>query len=794
MGMIKWVLIVLVLLLPSGVNGLFISDLDISMSIKYSPENIPFPVSFTPFKKLPAYDFQIIGKTLVIKEKNSNKYKYLDTTNGNPASMPPGFEESAPLRGVMTGKGNIFIQGNPPFRLLRAGSALVLDNNRWLEIESSKDISGITTYTAKYFVNSFEKGRFEMSEFVFNSLVIDEENICLKGSGRIFLYNIKTGKKLDVIVDPWLYGNPVKKNHYLLIGSAVVDLDNYSLTYLSSNACYYKDYLLCFKSDYDRIDKKYTTSVKICTYDNVTISTRTIEDKNIIFYGSTGNIAYGSYVNDHEYCFYNVPMNRIDFTLDSTNCQLIGDDGENVLLWQGGEIVCISGKNGKKVWSWKIDREAGESIVSSKVANNRMYLNKQVFFTHEKVTSCLCECVGDREKTILEWQGANNGTYNNIKALEVFITDTGLIKVPAMEKDVPIELFDLDGKPVKQIAIPEIMQVKYKIFLYDKGFLYCDCNGQRLFQINLDVGSHRSVKTSDITNDNPYPYMSLKIACENVICQNNKNETVIIGLEQFKVLKKIEDFKPDIINGNLLFDFYKRKVYAIKEDKLTVIRNSAVGPRLGDRQAFFEYGKKTVSFVGQDGGIVDSDTTLSVNDAGWFSPVFGDICLTPSSAVSLVSGEVVQDMSNFQYIQPLVPDGGCFFQDISGIVWKTKPAPSYSIKKLDDETFEILNTRTDGKTGNLIGKAVSISWSDDGKFPVVTDIPSWSVFNPIEPGGKATFKLKTAMHGKFAIVVESNGFLDTRKNGGDKTHLPQFDGFRSVDPEKILSVSVWDGQ
>ncbi|HOU08979.1 MAG TPA: hypothetical protein PK835_08135, partial [Caldisericia bacterium] len=155
-----------------------------------------------------------------------------------------------------------------------------------------------------------------------------------------------------------------------------------------------------------------------------------------------------------------------------------------------------------------------------------------------------------------------------------------------------------------------------------------------------------------------------------------------------------------------------------------------------------------------------------------------------------------------------------------GTLTHFEPCPSFSIKRIkpksevDQEsvTFEFAMTRTDGLADVWKGEACLVAWGDDGKAPVLAKLDSSKQkIGPLLPGMKQTLTFKfpdkdssiqsmpqtkdSSSLKYFALVVESNGLLDTKNSilsDFDKDPRPLFDGTPvALDWQKAIAVTVW---
>ena len=171
--------------------------------------------------------------------------------------------------------------------------------------------------------------------------------------------------------------------------------------------------------------------------------------------------------------------------------------------------------------------------------------------------------------------------------------------------------------------------------------------------------------------------------------------------------------------------------------------------------------------------------------------------------------------------------GGSAYANKDGSLFKLSPCPSFSVKRTGkggvrdrgndrimgdkdgagEVSFEFKNTREDRRDLVLKGEVYLVSWGDDGKAPVFAKLnePRHKL-GPLLPGmsQEITFKvpepplLENNQKGEgkyFALVVESNGLLDTKNSilsDFDKDPRPLFDGTPvALDQQKTIAVTVW---
>ncbi|NLI39601.1 MAG: hypothetical protein GX421_00215, partial [Caldisericales bacterium] len=172
--------------------------------------------------------------------------------------------------------------------------------------------------------------------------------------------------------------------------------------------------------------------------------------------------------------------------------------------------------------------------------------------------------------------------------------------------------------------------------------------------------------------------------------------------------------------------------------------------------------------------------------------------ISNAGAIDLNKKVIIQRSfeSNGSFTMPFIAHDEIWLTDLGKTV-KLSPCPSFSVKRNGKTTsgdnevsFEFKNTREDGRDLVLKGEVYLVSWGDDGKAPVFAKLnePRHKL-GPLLPGmsQEITFKvpepplLENNQKGEgkyFALVVESNGLLDTKNSilsDFDKDPRPLFD-------------------
>lgn len=136
-----------------------------------------------------------------------------------------------------------------------------------------------------------------------------------------------------------------------------------------------------------------------------------------------------------------------------------------------------------------------------------------------------------------------------------------------------------------------------------------------------------------------------------------------------------------------------------------------------------------------------------------------------------------------------------------GSIYKYDPCLTFSIKKIgsDDEKiyFEIKQTRKDlhSKDKKLMGKIYLSQWENSLKAPIFSSLET--AFTEFEINTKQfVFSIeKTKITDCFALIIESNGLLDTKNSelsDFDKEGRPLFDGVpTSLEKQQAIVVTVW---
>jgi len=197
---------------------------------------------------------------------------------------------------------------------------------------------------------------------------------------------------------------------------------------------------------------------------------------------------------------------------------------------------------------------------------------------------------------------------------------------------------------------------------------------------------------------------------------------------------------------------------------------------------------------------------------------FSNYIISNSGMIDMDKKEVVQRLFSYDPSKntPFIFNDEMLLTCLGNTV-KLSPCPSFSVKRTGEDgdgkdgagevSFEFKNTREDGRDLVLKGEVHLVSWGDDGKAPVFAKLnePRHKL-GPLLPGmlQEITFKLPEPPllennqkgEGKyFALVVESNGLLDTKNSilsDFDKDPRPLFDGTPvALDQQKAIAVTVW---
>jgi len=281
--------------------------------------------------------------------------------------------------------------------------------------------------------------------------------------------------------------------------------------------------------------------------------------------------------------------------------------------------------------------------------------------------------------------------------------------------------------------------------------------------------------------------------------------------------------KPQIrLFGETLIMESPSGVYFLNDD--TVIGGDGLFIGISNGKAIFSDNSKTkfIDLSTKDTGTIEiSDIYKSA------IPSFGfnNGILTPDGNIRLIDNSWVQKQLGtwFSFKSDTQKNLLSCKNDTTipgGTLTHFEPCPSFSIKRIkpksevDQEsvTFEFAMTRTDGLADVWKGEACLVAWGDDGKAPVLAKLDSSKQkIGPLLPGMKQTLTFKfpdkdssiqsmpqtkdSSSLKYFALVVESNGLLDTKNSilsDFDKDPRPLFDGTPvALDWQKAIAVTVW---
>ncbi len=205
-------------------------------------------------------------------------------------------------------------------------------------------------------------------------------------------------------------------------------------------------------------------------------------------------------------------------------------------------------------------------------------------------------------------------------------------------------------------------------------------------------------------------------------------------------------------------------------------------------------------------------------------------------------GNIIQHAPKFNSIEISTPyeiHGNSLLRNTNGIIIKSDPCPSYSLKQVESDdplkvSFEITNTRTDGLSDVLDGKAFVVAWGEkkervgyENNEIIYADVPAAPIWGNLDSDEKLdigslskgesvilSFTLpkpnSVVQHPEFdysdsddpndlkyvALVTYSNGLLDVANSElseiDDKVR-PLFDGTPvSFEDQKAVSLTVWE--
>lgn len=135
----------------------------------------------------------------------------------------------------------------------------------------------------------------------------------------------------------------------------------------------------------------------------------------------------------------------------------------------------------------------------------------------------------------------------------------------------------------------------------------------------------------------------------------------------------------------------------------------------------------------------------------------------------------------------------------SGIVFEMRPCPAFAIKRISTNEFEITNTSPNCQA-SLDMKIFITSWDEEYSLDCLAAKKVVCNTTLRHSGERKTItldltKLESAKSNRFALVIESNGLLDTQNSelsDFDKEGRPLFDGVPiSYDQQKSVVVTIW---
>jgi hypothetical protein len=808
MGMKKMMLVGLVAFLPSSVLGSFNTSPYTSNGVRYSQNKIAFPVRPEKLYSQPKFNFEIMGKTLVIADENSGMTKAVDTKTGLECGLTEGYAQKMPIQTCTTSTGAIQVAGNPAKVIYHQLGGYVIDSDRYITLTEVPVAGNVRQFQAKFIDHGKVKANLVICKGINFAQIIGDTLIIYSSDVTVTLCDLKTNRttSFDCTTSDGLFEKSWHGHgKYMIFGRTLIDIQQHErMGDVGFNPVFYKDYVISRTAAYrDPKTDENTSEIKIQTMDLKTISEKSLGLAWAKFLGSMGNFVFG-YSDDPQKAFFvlKVPLWKITYSLPiDLFYRVIGNDGELLLLRLEDKITAINPNTGDTVWEYGLGAFILQNVMHPFTIGDSAYVFERMFYSHTKYQSRVSRIENGSLIQCLVWENPNSlGWYTEFAPFE-----DGLIKVPDGQTDVPVSIFDKDGKLVREIAIPELMDEKIVRYEYHEGFLYANSAGMAVYRIDIKTGKYESTKISDKPTsaqmEETNARFNIAVGQKYIVATNSTFDDLVLDRMDLSIVRNLGIFHFGILNGELLTKYNSSKIHVIGKDKTVSFTKTYQGPVWGDKLVLIHdervlKGLTKISIIDQNGNIETKNVKYRDSMYNGLGFTFGDDFVSNRSATGIADNSFWQSMKSCPYITSFWPIKNGFIGSNDSSVWKLQPAPSYTIKRLSDLEFEVENTRTDGLGGDLTGSFAVCPWSSRFTSPGFAKLGQWISFGSIKPGEKKILTVgsdkNVTSSGRFAIIFESNGYLDRIRNFPDEENLPHYDGFSGIDPEKILSVTVWD--
>lgn len=122
-----------------------------------------------------------------------------------------------------------------------------------------------------------------------------------------------------------------------------------------------------------------------------------------------------------------------------------------------------------------------------------------------------------------------------------------------------------------------------------------------------------------------------------------------------------------------------------------------------------------------------------------------------------------------------------------------KPAPCYTLKKIDSNSFTIQNSRTDGLADNLSGYAYAFTTSEN-TIDRPTKLERVKIFENLSPGQSATLEFdlgKTDDNTPVHLAVFSNGFFDKKNTNPEPNKYAYVGTYLGDENKMLIYIGSW---
>ncbi len=484
----------------------------------------------------------------------------------------------------------------------------------------------------------------------------------------------------------------------------------------------------------------------------------------------------------------------------------IFDDGKSIFYVSPAGIEKVDSANGKSLW-----RSPFPDSMRFVNDPDDLYAFWPTYGKDGELENSISR-FGSQEKALSSCPYIDYGFTPNLVP-----TKYGVVWVPQNGEGEGPVLTGADGT-TKTYKLNKWSDYMHPGYACDSETLFVNYNGALVSCIDLKTGNINNIQVSETE--------STRKDAKKILLVNDKWIFTDAGDYYWLAISRIDKSTKKFFKHK---QFYSRAL--INEDCVVLSGTTVFGLRTyfqntypGNFLCFCEGGllvqyNDGIVFIDSESGEFKKIATIK-NHMGE-SLKIGNILVSGEFMADIDKGEIVQNMLSDLYssLDEMAIFNNKVVMSENGGYLIFSPCPSFSVKRTgkgggngnnkgNEVIFEFKNTREDGRDLVLKGEVYLVSWGDDGKAPVFAKLnePRHKL-GPLLPGMSQEISFKVPEppllennqkgEGKyFALVVESNGLLDTKNSilsDFDKDPRPLFDGTPvALDQQKAIVVTVWE--